>query len=51
MTREALNGVYNISTVKVVTPAVLVGVYLCVCGVCVCVCVCVCGVPVGAEAK
>ena len=49
--REALNGVFDIDTTKVFTPAVLVGLnLLCAC-VCVCVCVCmhacvrVCGYP------
>ena len=46
--REALNGVYDIDTVKVVTPAVLVRLYVyvhlhCVyLPVCVCVRMCVC---------
>ena len=49
--REAYNGVYDINIIKVVTPAVLVGVCVCMCVslfVCVCmcvylfVCVCVC---------
>ena len=46
MEREALNGVYDIDTVKVVTPAVLVGLLSLSLSLCVCVCVCVCVVCV-----